>query len=325
MSPRNQTSDPIIGVLVSDIHLSTRPPLLRSREKDWFVAMRRTLKQVRTIAFEHDAFVVCAGDVFDKWYSSPELINFALHTLPHMYAVPGQHDLPYHDYTQLKRSAFYTLMKAGKLTMLKPGEPTYTDREDVILWGFPWGHKIKPLQKSLRHHRRIVNVAVLHDYMWIPGCSYDNAPEKALVENHKAFRMGYDVVHVGDNHKGFLAFENTTRVISAASKIFNAGTLMRRSRDDMKTEPMIGLLYRSGNVKRHYLDTSEDVYLDVNENRPITAEEMELGEFFKELQLLGKGGLDFASTLKEYIKRKGINKHIANIIYKAMGANSWRN
>ena len=45
------------------------------------------------------------ANIYTKW---PELINWAIKHLPPMLAVPGQHDLPYHDYKELGRSAYAT-------------------------------------------------------------------------------------------------------------------------------------------------------------------------------------------------------------------------
>ena len=54
--------------------------------------MQRSLEQIRDLQKEFDCPVICAGDIFDKWNSPPELINFAYDNLPEIYAIPGQHD-----------------------------------------------------------------------------------------------------------------------------------------------------------------------------------------------------------------------------------------
>ena len=41
------------------------------------------------------------------------LISFAIRELPSCYAIPGQHDLPNHSYTDIQRSAYWVLVEAG--------------------------------------------------------------------------------------------------------------------------------------------------------------------------------------------------------------------
>ena len=114
---------PVIALLVGDIHLSAKAPLCRAKEPDWFEAMARPLMELvdlqKQIGKESDGIppILCAGDVFDRWNSPPELINFALEYLPpQMYSIPGQHDLPNHNYNEIDRSAYWTLVAANKIT-----------------------------------------------------------------------------------------------------------------------------------------------------------------------------------------------------------------
>ena len=95
--PSMRTVHPI-AVAISDVHLSHTPPPARSEEPDWYEAMRRPLKQVEYIARRNEVPIICAGDLFHRWWSPPPLVNFAIKTCPKMFAIPGQHDLQYHQY-----------------------------------------------------------------------------------------------------------------------------------------------------------------------------------------------------------------------------------
>jgi DNA repair exonuclease SbcCD nuclease subunit len=316
MPTKTLNSDKIIGVLVSDLHLSSKPPSLRSKEKDWFVTMRLMLKQIKEIASLYKAFVICAGDVFDKWYSNPELVNFALEYLPTMYAVPGQHDLPYHDYNQLKRSAYYTLMKAGKIKNLDPNKPTLIKEHKIFLWGFPWGFEIKKIpqkiEKFVKKNPDYLNIAVTHQYIWIPGCNYEGAPQDKQPGTLKAKSYGYHVIHSGDNHSGFLVHHKLNKSI-----FFNSGVMMRRTREDMRHLPKLGLLRASGIVTSKEINIDQDVYLGVNEEE-IDNTNIETKKFFQELSSLGGQELDFEKAIKKYVTIHGINKQIIKIIYEAL-------
>ena len=65
-----QTSD-VIAILCSDVHLSDKPPVARSTEPNWMKAQEHVLVQVNDLAKTYSCPVVCAGDIFDKWDSSP--------------------------------------------------------------------------------------------------------------------------------------------------------------------------------------------------------------------------------------------------------------
>jgi DNA repair exonuclease SbcCD nuclease subunit len=112
--------NPVIAILCSDIHLSERAPIARAVGQDWFTVQKRYLDQLRELKEKHNAILIVAGDVFDYWKSSPELINFAIVHMPECYAVPGQHDLPNHNYNDLHKSAYWTLVEAKIIKHLDP-------------------------------------------------------------------------------------------------------------------------------------------------------------------------------------------------------------
>lgn len=163
--------------------------------------MKRYLDQVRELACRTAAPVIYAGDIFDKWNSPPELINFALEQLPPGYAIPGQHDLPCHAYEDVHKSAYYTLCHSGHLIDLKPNEPVEIVKNKVRLHGFPWGHTPYPCKNKKQDW---IDVAVVHDYCWIKNKGYQGAPEDKAMSKHLVRLMGYDLAVFGDNHIQFL-------------------------------------------------------------------------------------------------------------------------
>ena len=72
----------VIAILCADVHLSLNPPVWRSNEPDWFAAMKRPLDEIKELQKKnHDCPVFCAGDIFHKWDSPAELINWAIDNL----------------------------------------------------------------------------------------------------------------------------------------------------------------------------------------------------------------------------------------------------
>jgi len=308
----------VIAILLSDIHLSLNPPIWRSAEPDWLEAQARPLEEMRLLQDKYDCPVICAGDIFDRnkgiadgWNAPPELINYALMYLPNnMYAIPGQHDLPNHRYEDIHRSAYWTLVESYKIKNLSP-DSTKRNTNNLKIFGFPPGYEIK----SCPVETKVINIAVIHDYVWIPGCSYPDAPDekqlKKLNQNKSGEKFyGYDVVVYGDNHKGFTTFAGQTT-------IFNCGTLMRRKSDEIDYKPQVGLLLESGEVIPHYLDISKDKYLETMEEKEIDSE-LDMSEFFDELEKLGRTALDFKDAMMQFLHKGKTSNEAKQIILKAM-------
>jgi len=298
----------VIAVLVSDIHLSLKAPICRDPSVDWFETMAFYLKQLDVEAIKHNHVpIVCAGDIFDRWNCNNEVVNFALDHLPIMYAVPGQHDLPTHNYEEMHRSAYGTLVRAGRIKMIIPGAPTYWNSTKLVLWGFPWGDEVTPLVTPLEG----INIAVVHEYCWQKGSSYPGAPKGNKLAGFKNKLKGYDAALFGDNHKGFLAECNGIDVL-------NNGGFMRRKSDEKNYQPCIGLLYDDGSIERVPLDTSIDKFVEISEAEEACDFEME--SFISELESLGESGLDFIETLERYLleNKKDITTGTENEIRKAI-------
>src|SRR3990172_3116798 len=109
----SQQAQPI-AILTADWHLSHKPPIFRSTEPDWYAAMQRPLDEIISLSVIHHCPVLCAGDIFHKWNSPPELINFVMSQADcTKLTIAGQHDLPNHNFREIERSAYWTLDKGS--------------------------------------------------------------------------------------------------------------------------------------------------------------------------------------------------------------------
>jgi len=305
----------IIAVLCSDLHLSHRPPIARSAESDWYEAMARPLRELEELQETDNGCVpiICAGDVFDKWNSLPELINFALEHLPEMYAIPGQHDLPYHGIEEIEKSAFWTLVEAKKVYPLGVWEAG--DRwnlDGLCLWGFPWGVKLLGLEE--RNPVDSVHMAVVHKYCWTGENHYEGGNLKEHKVDCLAKQLkGYDIALFGDNHNGFKWFDDVT-----LPTVFNAGTFMRRTSPEKDCRPMVGLLYEDGTVEKHYLDMSKDKFIDDSVSAEAEQTMLHLEGFLEGLKGLGEAGLDFEKAMESTLVECGASKAVRRVVLEAM-------
>jgi hypothetical protein len=300
--------DRVIAVLVSDLHLSDRAPSFRSVEKDWFACMERQLGELDRLAKSFRAVIVCAGDVFHRWDPSPNLINFALKYLPFMYAIPGQHDLRNHNYSDVQQTAYWTMVETGRIVNVKPGLPCAV--EGALLHAFPWGFDITPCKTT----RPIdgLNVAVIHKYVWVKGKGYPGAPDDARLRRLAPSLRGYDAAAVGDNHMGFLSS-------LGACAVLNCGGFMRRDSTQADYKPSCGLLRASGAIARHYFDVSQDRGLPViKSDRVVEHQTGELRGFLESLRERPDERYDYEQVLRAFCASKRVSAAATEILLSAL-------
>lgn len=295
----------VIAVLCSDIHLRHTCPVSRAEKDNWYEVQAGYLKQLGDLANKHEVPIVCAGDIFHKWNSCPELINFAMVKLPKMYAVPGQHDLPFHNYDDIKKSAYWSMVQSGRVIDIKANEPLKIS-DNLTLHPFPYG--FVPIQPNNKKGKG-VQLAVIHRYIWMEGKGYPGAPEETRLSNTLPQLKGYDVAVFGDNHSGFFK-----------GKVLNCGGFMRQKSDEKDYKPMVGLLMNDGSINVHYLDVKkdkwEDKVVDALTKDPNTLQHFE--ELVELLQESGEVVLDFGAILHRHIRKLKVSPDVREVILKSL-------
>jgi hypothetical protein len=300
-----RTTSKVVAIVCSDLHLSQLPPVARSAEPDWYAAMARPLRELRELQKKYRAPVLIAGDIFDQWNSPAELINFAIKNLPkECYAIPGQHDLPHHNYEELNRSAYGTLVEAGVIKNLTSNISVLLSPR-VWVTGFPWGTSLAACTNPYDG----LKIALIHKYCWMPGSSYENAPPENHAYALNSLLAGYDLKVYGDNHKGF-----------QRGSTFNCGGFMRRKTDEALYEPMVGLVYASGKIIPHRLDQSKTLLLTkAKEEKELDIPN--LNQFIEELSNLSHDAIDFVEACKNFCVRHKVGERTQQFIQEAMEAN----
>lgn len=303
-------------MVVSDLHLSHTPPLARSTEKDWYGCMQRVLEEIMEVRVKRSKTgkpvgivdVVYPGDIFHTWNPPPELINLALESLPPGFSIPGQHDLPNHNYEDIKKSGYWTLVKAGRVEHLDAGDEFYQNRysEDFVLYGFPWGKEITPPES-----KKSLNVAIVHAYCWRKGMGYPGAPQESRAKNWLKKLRGYDYAFFGDNHVPF-------QVQGRETLLTNCGSMMRRNIDQTDHRPKCWLLLGDGGVISHELDTSKDVLYDGRDTSDVIVGGKTLSKFIDRLKELQTVVLDFDEAVERYLKRQEVSDGVRKIILSAL-------
>jgi DNA repair exonuclease SbcCD nuclease subunit len=274
--------------------------------------MRKPLYEILALTASYQCPVICAGDIFDKYKEDTELVNYMIKRLRHfkcIYAIPGQHDLPNHNLKQINRSSFQTLVLSKVIKHL-----SYEKCNGLELYGFPYSIPLAP--PTAGGHEPdpdCLQVAVVHDYVWIPGHSFDDklAPKEKKVSRKRLREKGYNVIVYGDNHKGF-SYQ------TGATTIFNCGTLMRRKSDEENYRPMVGLLHSNGEVQEHFLEIGSDCHLTKEEAAEKPEEDFDMTVLAKELAKLGRSALDFEAAIRQFHLTNKTPKTVQQIIQEAM-------
>jgi hypothetical protein len=293
-----------VAVVYTDPHFSHKPPISRSVEGSWYGVMEHYITKLSDIAAFHNAPILCCGDLFDYWKSPPELINFLLRTLPVQYAIPGNHDLPLHNYEDIHKSGYWTLVEAGRIKNIAPGQPWCID--NLILYGFPCGFPVKPCIAPAPFDGLIV--ALVHDFIWTATTGYEGANEGNRLQSWLPKLEGYDAAFFGDNHAGFLANQ------SLECKIMNVGAFLRRTSKEKDYQPSVGLLYGSGKIERHFLDTEADKFLESKEILSLPNKGADLAALVEELGDLANQAIDFTTALQHFMETRKVGDGARQII-----------
>lgn len=301
--------DQVIAIVCADIHLTLRPPRARRKEEDWLKAMKRSLDELEGLAKYYKAPILCAGDIFDHWKVEPELINFALGNLPEMIAIPGQHDLPLHNHKLIKKSAFWTLVLAGKIHPVFPKRPFV--QGNLMVCGFPYG---MPLKSTTTDKSNFYKIALVHAYLWKEGYAYQGAAAEAEVSHIHKHVTGYHAVIYGDNHSGFKEIVNGV-------PIFNCGTFFRRRTTDERYYPTVGLVCSSGAIISHRLCISKDAIetaIDIEEEDLRYGTLLEADDLVAGMLSLQNRQYDFAEALKIAMQNQRIKPGVKRIILEVL-------
>lgn len=307
----------VVGVLCSDIHLCHIAPSCREEEPDWYAVQRRVLQEVIDAANHHSCPLIVAGDIFDRWPSPPELINFAIDMFRQVktvvFAVPGQHDLPNHDYEQMNRSAYGSLVKARAILNLPASRPTpYSVRgHKILLYAFPWGVEIVPTES-----KGCLNLAVVHKYIWTKGSSYTGVSEESNYTHLKKELSGYHAAVFGDNHKGFLA--RIPRE-DADTIVLNNGTMMRRKTDEASYQPQYGLFCSDGTIETVLLSTKDDILIVPKKDDVVEINSDLFHEYLSGLKGLEAGAIDYREQVLRILSERQVNNEVKEYILGALG------
>lgn len=306
-----------IAILCGDIHLSHNAPKNRAEKKrNWYRAMAQSLYGLRVYQEKHKCPIIMAGDIFDKWDSPAELINFAIKEMPdEVHAIPGQHDLPNHRHDLIHKSAYWTLVESGAIDNIPTGESYVFTPEKLDVIAYPWNVPLSPYGGDCPH-KDFTKLAVIHRYCYRRGNSnhgstgYVGAPQAAEVQEQVKKLGGFDAAVFGDNHLQWSYKDDNINVV-------NCGTFMRRSIKDKDITPNIALLYSNGRIHVDAIET-DDKWLDVPVNEEVTQNTEEITKFVHKLLKAETDSINFREIVEKACAKKGVSQEVKEIILESL-------
>jgi putative phosphoesterase len=270
------------------------------RSDEFVEAQWNKVNQVAELQKQFGCCVIHAGDLFDYWKPSPNLLSETIEHLPKkFYTVFGNHDLPQHNLELAYKSGVWTLKMAEVLE---------------ILSGYHWGQgpEMYPLEEAEEISINGVPIAVTHQMTYktklpYPGCT--DSPARALL---KRLSKRYRLIVTGHNHQTF------TESLDGALLV-NPGSLTRQTADQADHKPCVFLYYAKTNtVEPFYLKCEKGV---VNRTH-IEEEEQRNERICAFVSQLKKGewdhSLSFEKNIEAYMNKNKIEKPIQDIVYKSI-------
>ena len=296
------------AILAADIHVRDDVP--EARTDDYITEEAECLAFIAGLQEKFGGIpVLVAGDIFDYWKGSPELLRWAIERISNWIAIPGQHDLPQHNLKLYEKSSLGVLEAARKVTVIRDKDAplSYATRNGSVfdVWGFPWGSMAEPLIKA----NNTRSVALIHTMAYKGKPPFPGAKGAA---NRILNKMtGFDLIVTGDNHEPFV-IKHKGRVM------VNPGSMMRMTAAQIEHRPRVYLWYGEENdVEPLYLPAKKGVVSREHIDREKERDER-VDAFVTRLNQEIEVGLSFRRNMTEFLAKNDISQPIQNIIWEAV-------
>lgn len=289
------------AILTSDWHL--RETLPECRTDNFFTSQWFKVGFVSWLSDALNIPVIHAGDLFDHWKPSPELLTQTMETLPkRFWTVAGNHDLPQHNLELYRKCGLQSLETAKKIELLQ---------------GVHWGQSPdinKPAYQGTFAPGVERKVCVWHTMTYV-GKSFPGDVSLKAPAVLRRFPQ-WDLIVTGHNHKAFaISSEDEKRWL------VNPGSLTRQDASQINFRPRVYIWFAKLNkIHLVYLPllTEEAVsreHIDAKANRDSRME-----AFISRLNLDwgGDDSFDFETNMETFFTTNKIRQSVKDIILKAI-------
>jgi len=299
------------AILISDLHLTDTTPI--SRTDNYVSAQIQKLLFIQALSIENNNCpILCAGDVFDYWKASPQLLLMAYTNLPHnLITIPGQHDLPMHSLAYYEKSALAVIEAATNTQVLSN---TAITKNNLFIHGLPFG-ELNKFNLSDMTNDGTTKILILHELTWqgkAPSWDKKGMTDLLLLDKFGSY---FDLILVGDNHSGFVTKQNDSIVV-------NPGSMMRKTSDQENYKPRCYLYYADKNdVTPMYFHIDQNAHNRKLIDQKNDREERIAAYISRMSQNWEVGGLSFKKNLEAFFKENKTPQKIRDVIWDSMEKN----
>ncbi len=232
-------------ILQGDLHIrSTRPV---NRKDDYYQAQFRAFKQLIDFANEHDADILCGGDLTDTPELKFKMYNAIQEMLSDLrgtfYTCTGNHDLYYHNQSTIKDTAIWGWHDAGFIEIV---EGVQQVRPNIFVLGAGWEQKVTGPVGG----RGKVNILMAHIPVFEKEVPFYFKHEAFTSKTIKETYPGFDYYFCSDIHVPFVK-----------DSVIVSGSMMRQTIDQMDFKPRCYLLdTRTGSIEPLFYKIADDVF-----------------------------------------------------------------
>lgn len=179
-------------LVTADLHLRNDQPICRVDE-DWLGFTQKALFSILDIANKNNVDQIhIVGDIFHRAKSPNRIVNiflkFVLASKIPIYIMPGQHDLPMHNYDLVEESSYGIVESLAKQNFMN------CHLLDNVV---PFGD-----EEVTRHSDEY---PILHMHQFVVKTTKDIPPNSNAIDAltiHNKY-PSFDFIVIGDNHHGF--------------------------------------------------------------------------------------------------------------------------
>jgi DNA repair exonuclease SbcCD nuclease subunit len=249
---------------------------------------------IKDLQLKYNCPVVCAGDLFDHWKPSPNLIREAIIHMPkQFYTIYGQHDLPQHN-LQLADKCGINVLKADKTLTVLP--ECHWDQT--------------PKEGSLYLPNFNCHILVWHIMNYTGKEPWPGAPIPMAAKLLRQYPQ-FPLIITGDNHKTFHEDHEGRWLI-------NPGSLMRMKADQVDHKPCVYLWFAEDNsIQQVYIPIKQGIisreHIEKEEER-----DARIDAFVTRLDTDWEAALSFRQNVETFKLNNQVRTSVMAIVYKAM-------
>lgn len=296
----------LIAIATADLHL--RDDIPEKRIDDYEVAQWRKLGHLIARSKVLNAPILIAGDIFHKHQPSMLLlrktINFFKMAGQPIYAIAGQHDIPWHSEQHAYDSGFGVLLAANVIKFEE------CKIQGVYLNSYHYNYNYNTGQDLPTPSAPTISMCHML------SSTDDKLLELTGAKDAKLWsksRFANNLILVGDNHQTF-----EYRHGPKSALVYSPGSMMRMSINQIEHQPSFGLIYWDG--KRFSI---------VREEYPITNPvfskvKKEKAEVLKDIltfisKMKKEKGVNFRSNLQRFLEKNEVDRNIQAEIWDCFG------